>query len=197
MFRGYNFLEMIPGFLFIIFLIISIYRFVRKASILNRIMSNWNGWLAHGSVSQEEFYDRVINEVDDHQFSGVKFSTQFLHRGSIFSEKIKYLKVKWKLQEYYVCAAPCGNGFYMSYWLIEGKRNILVRLILAIPFIGAIILAPFGGNSLNYQDTAMMFNSLFTTSFMKVVDEMTNEKGVRSFSELERKPEEITNLMPA
>ena len=105
----------------------------------------------------------------------------------MFSSKRRYIRVKWKEYQYDICAAPFGNGFFISWWLLY-KNSIGKWLISKIPFVGgwlARILYPI---TYYKVDTASMFMTYAQSSVLKVLDDITNNKGVRALTESERKP---------
>lgn len=60
--------------------------------------------------------------------------------------------------------------------------------IIVIPLVGALYEKVFRPSTYYRQDTALMFQSAVHGAVLEVVDRMTEAKGVRPLTELERKP---------
>jgi len=149
--------------------------------------SNWNTLIDNFNFSTEEFYQRFKKELLSQGVSGINTSEVSLHEGNIFSSKRRYIRVKWKEYQYDICAAPFGNGFFISWWLLY-KNSIGQLLISKIPFIGNWLTKKLFPITYYKIDTASMFMTYAQSSVLKVIDDITNDKGVRALSETDRKP---------
>ena len=97
------------------------------------------------------------------------------------------LESSGKKYQYDICAAPFGDGFFVSWWLLDRASwiQILIRLI---PFIGSWLVRKLYPITYYKIDTASMFMTYAQASVLKVIKDITNDKGVRALSEAERKP---------
>jgi hypothetical protein len=95
--------------------------------------------------------------------------------------------VKWKDYQYDICAAPFGNGFFVSWWLLY-RDSIWKIIISKIPFIGRWIARTLFPITYYRIDTASMFMTYAQSSVLKVIDDITNNKGVSALTKDERKP---------
>lgn len=149
--------------------------------------SNWNTLINGFNYSTKEFYELLSKELKSHDIKGIRTHNVFLPEGGIFSSNRLYLRVRWKEYQYDICAAPFGEGFFVSWWLLY-KNSFGKMLVNRIPFIGRWLVSRFYRITYYKQDTGSMFMSYAQTSVLKVIDDITKEKGVRSLSEEERKP---------
>jgi len=149
--------------------------------------SNWNTLIDNFNFSTEEFYQRFKKELLSQGVSGINTSDVSLHEGNIFSSKRRYIRIKWKEYQYDICAAPFGNGFFISWWLLY-KNSIGQILISKIPFIGIWLNRKLFPVTYHKIDTACMFMTYAQSSVLKVIDDITNDKGTRELTELEKKP---------
>ncbi len=149
--------------------------------------SHWNTLINNFEYSTEEFYLKFKKELLSHGVSGISTSNVSLHEGNIFSSKRRYIRVKWKEYQYDICAAPFGDGFFVSWWLLN-KMSWMQIIISVIPFIGPWIVRKLFTITYYRIDTASMLMSYAQASVLKVIDEITDKKGVRAMTDDERKP---------
>ena len=71
---------------------------------------------------------------------------------------------------------------------IFGKRSLGKILISKIPFVGGWLARKLYPVTYYRIDTASMFMSYAQSSVLKVIEDITNDKGVRALTEAERKP---------
>ncbi|MFD2916817.1 hypothetical protein [Psychroserpens luteus] len=167
-------------------LLFLILRFI-FARILKTYHSNWNTLIDDFNFSTEEFYQLFKKELLSQGVSGINTNDVSLHEGSIFSQKRRYVRVKWKEYQYDICAAPFGKGFFISWWLLY-KSSIFQILISKIPFVGEWLARKLFPITYYKIDTASMFMTYAQSSVLKVIDEITEGKGTRAIPETERKP---------
>lgn len=151
------------------------------------ILSHWNQMIPGLMQSAQEFYGSVEAAVMPHDLKNVKFERVSFSEGGILSAKREYLQIRRGEHVFHVCAAPFGNGFFISWWLGQVESGIFAWLA-SVPGIGWIVgrfLKP-----LTYYkiDTAMMFQSVTHGALMQTVDSITQAKGIRAMTEAERKP---------
>nr|WP_321237456.1 hypothetical protein [uncultured Psychroserpens sp.] len=149
--------------------------------------SHWNTLLDNFEYSSKEFYSRLKVELESHGITNITIEEAFIKEGGALSYSRIYLRATWKQYEYNVCGAKFGKGFFISWWLMD-LDSVAKRLISKIPFIGTWLNRQFFPVTFYTQDTASMFMTYAQNSVLKVIEEITNNKGVRSLSELERKP---------
>lgn len=149
--------------------------------------SNWNTLIDNFNFSTEEFYVRFKKELLSQGVSGINTSDVSLHEGNIFSSRRRYIRVKWKEYQYDICAAPFGNGFFISWWLMY-KNSVGQIIISKIPFIGEWLNKKLFPVTYYKIDTASMFMTYAQSSVLKVIDEITKDQGTRSLSETDSKP---------
>jgi len=178
------------------------------------VVSHWAKLFEGLHVSSQELYSLIEQCVKSREVPEVQSSRVDWHEGGTFSAKREYLRLNRADLDYYVCAAPYGNGFFVSSRLTTPKgMNWLLVIPLAILgflFITFILLKIFGFlgiilsfgaavagiiylinmNKLTFYriDTAQMFQQVVHQSLMEAVDQMTKAAGITPLSEGERKP---------
>ena len=149
--------------------------------------SNWNTLIDNFDFSTEEFYKHFKKELLSHGVSGITTSSVSLHEGSLLSSRRRYIRVSWKDYQYDICAAPFGEGFFISWWLLN-KTSLLKILLTRIPYVGEWFVRRIYPITYYKIDTASMFMTYCQSSVLKVIDNITNDSGIRSLTENERKP---------
>ncbi len=167
-------------------IIFYILRSIFRSSFKN-YHSNWNTLINNFDFSTEAFYKHFKKELLSHGISGITAESVSLFEGSIFSARRRYIRITWKDYQYDICAAPFGDGFFISWWLLY-KNSLGQLLVSIIPFVGGWLARKLYPITYYKIDTASMFMTFAQTAVLKVIDDITNEKGIRSLSESQRKP---------
>ncbi len=151
------------------------------------ILSHWNQMVPGLQQSAEEFYASVESLVTPHGLRNVKLERVNLSEGGILSAKREYLQMRRGEHVYHVCAAPFGNGFFISSWLGQIESGLLAWLS-SLPFIGWIFERFIKPLTYYKIDTALMFQSIAHGAVLGALDTVTQAKGLRALSPDERKP---------
>ena len=150
------------------------------------VLSHWYHLVEGLQASPKEFYTAVEHAIEQHKLPDAKRHRIDWSEGGIFTAKREYLRVTRKHLVFDICGAPFGTGFFVSWWL-GNKSSSLRTLILAIPVLGRIWEALFPDTYYKH-DTALMFQASVGNIVSEIVDEMATAKGLRTLSELERRP---------
>jgi hypothetical protein len=132
--------------------------------------------------SSDEFYSRVESGLAAHQLKDAKLERVNLAEGGILSAKRQYLQVKRGDYVFHICAAPFGDGFFVSWWLglVEGG---FFHLLASIPFIGILFRWLINKHLTYYKvDTALMFQSITHDTVLDALDSVMNGKGMQALS---------------
>ena len=152
------------------------------------IFSHWYTSIGGLQESAQKFYQSLEETIKRYQIPDVKISRIDFREGTIMSAKREYCRIKRKEHVFDVCAAPFGTSFFVSWWLGEKPPGFLGRLILSVPLVGQWLLSIVRPVTYYRLDTALMFQSSINQVVQDVIDEMTKAKGLRSLTEMERKP---------
>jgi hypothetical protein len=154
------------------------------------IMSHWHKMFAGMQLSSNEFYNAIDKELAQHSLKDVKTERVNLAEGGVLSAKREYLQIRRKEHVYHICAAPYGNGFFVSSWHGYVESGFWATLA-ALPFIGfwvRLFSATMKPMTYYKIDTGLMFQSVAHGSVLAALDEVTTAKGIRQLSDEERKP---------
>ncbi len=156
---------------------------IRKHPVIAR--SNWHHHFDGLKFSSQEFYLRAEIAIKDKEIPGVSFSRVTYSQGGIFSAKREYLRVSRNEYVFDICAAPFGTDFFVSWWLGEKDDDFISK----IPVLNTILGKNPKMKSYYQLDTEAMFRGSVHTGVLEAIDQLTDAKGIRLLSELERKPE--------
>jgi hypothetical protein len=152
------------------------------------IVSHWNQMIPGlQQLSAKGFYDKVEAALAPHNLNNVKLERINLSEGGLLSAKREYLQIRRTEHVFHVCAAPFGNGFFISWWLGQIESGLWAWLSM-LPFIGPIVQRFIKPITYYKIDTALMFQSVTHGALLQALDGITEAKGLRSLTETERKP---------
>lgn len=156
----------------------------RKVSL---ILSHWYNLVEGLQDSTQRFYTSLEQAINSRQIEKLDLSRVDYREGGILSDKREYFRVRRRDHIFDICAAPFGNGFFVSWWLGESLGPFW-NLILKIPILGGLLLKMFRSETYYRFDTALMFQSSVHSAVLEIIDQTTTGKGIRSLTESERKP---------
>jgi len=147
-------------------------------------LRSWHHHFPGMQFAARDLYQRIVDEINRRQIPDLSlFSTKRFEAG-IFTPRREYLTIDYKKFSIDVCCISYGTGYYMSWWLRQDEPGLLAQ----IPVVNDL----FGKNP-KYQsyyqlDTASLFQSGIHDAILAVIDEITEEKGLRRLTEREREP---------
>jgi hypothetical protein len=126
-------------------------------------------------LSSTEFYSMVETTVKEMKYPNLMIARVKLSEGGFFSPNREYLQIRNNFYQYYVCAAPYGKSFFISWWLKENE-NWLINLLARIPLLGWLV--PKKRNKTFYQiDSELIFSKGIHTIVSQAVEKLTLDKG--------------------
>lgn len=151
------------------------------------IFSHWHKMLEGLPLSSQGFYESLEHSLTARQVPNIRVARSFKKEGGLLSAKREYLEVRRGSEIFYVCGAPFGNGFFVSWWLGEMLGFFaMIRLWLSlIPVVGPYLAFR---KSFYQVDVALMFQSLTHSAVLEVIDSLIESKGLKALTEGERKP---------
>lgn len=83
------------------------------------IVSHWHHLVDDFNTSVLDFYEAVEEAVGRRAIPDAQTSRVDFKEGTIVSAKREYLRVSRGQVSFDICAAPFGNGFFFSWWLVR------------------------------------------------------------------------------
>lgn len=115
--------------------------------------SHWHTLIDGLNTSGLVFYEAVEEAVKAREVPDVGFSRVDFKEGGLASAKREYLRIERRNVAFDICAAPFGNSFFFSWWLVRlGPKHpflYLLGFVLAC-FFGPLILSLPFRNSCGY-----------------------------------------------
>lgn len=156
----------------------------RKAELF---LSHWHRLFDGLQESSQKVYAAIEEEVRRQNIPDVKMSRVTYHEKGILSAKREYMRVRRKERIFDICAAPFGNNFFISWWLGE-TPGLIASILLKIPILGPLLVGAFKPETYYTMDTTFMFQDTVHSAVVSVMDKITEGKGMRVMTELEKKP---------
>ena len=161
-----------------IFIFLLIFYLIVKAPLI--VIGHWHHGFADFEYSPNDFYIHAEEAIQKHEVPGLDYSRVTHYESSILYGRREYLRIRCDNYVFDICASPFGTGFFVSWWFIE-KQSLFKRLAKRFPSLEFLNLKTF------YQiDTDTMYKEYMHKGLLEAIDQMTNAKGARALSELER-----------
>jgi hypothetical protein len=148
-------------------------------------MATENSIVAHSSfhfedlqLSSKEFYATIEEQLKYYEYPNLRIKRVNFFENSVFSSFREYLCVQYKEHRFYICAAPFGRSYFISWWLKE-QMSLWMVLLSYIPFIGARLVRNNTKKSFYQTDTENLFLESIKGVVNALVDKVKQEKGVR------------------
>ncbi|OQP64744.1 hypothetical protein A3860_18470 [Niastella vici] len=138
------------------------------------------------SFSSLEFYSILENIIKQREMPSITMSRVTHKEGGIFSSDRIYLRISRGPLIYDVCAAPFGNGFFVSSWQGE-TLDIFRRIIVALPGIGKRLEKAFYSKTYFQADTDAMFHGGVHSCLKSAIETITAAHGIRPISEVDKR----------
>jgi len=159
------------------------------------VLSHWHKLFEGFQESPQRIYSLLEEAIDKREIPDVKISRISYPEAGALSARREYLRVQRMDHIFDICAAPFGTGFFVSWWLGTPRRLlrliIWILLILFVPIVGIIIVILWwiSLRQTYYRlDTALMFQDSVHSAVLEVIDQVTEGKGLKAMTELEKKP---------
>jgi len=161
-----------------------IYIFTRK---LLSIASHWQTFLDSTQISTVDFYDTVKESLKEREITHVDITNESFLEKHILSAKRLYLRITQNEYVIYICAAPYGTGTFFSSWLCIKDETFINR----IPLLSKLIGKDRKNKTFYQMDTEAMFRTAVHATVVATIDSITEAKGVRGLTELDKQYKDI------
>jgi len=151
------------------------------------IKGHWQTFLDGFQISTDEFYTLVKDGLSERKITQVDIGEESFLESHILSAKRVYLRVVQDEYVVFICAAPYGTGTFVSSWLCIKDENYINR----IPIISKLAGKDRENKTFYQMDTQAMFRSAVHSAVIAAVNNMTESKGIRGLTELEKQYKDI------
>lgn len=176
------------GFWKFIILLLVIYVIYQLFKSPSEVVGNWNYLFEDLQFDPQEFYHSVKEILEEKEVPQFGTGTKNIKEGGLLSYHRQYFVVYRGDYVFHICAAPWGKGFFFSWWA-RVSLSSLDGLLGKIPFIGKAIVERRQYKAYYKIDTDIMFRTSVHQSVLQAIDRLTEAKGIRGLTELERRPD--------
>lgn len=127
-------------------------------------------------MSSDEFYKMLHEMIREYQFPNVEVERETLKEAGFLSSKREYLRISKKERNFYVCAAPFGKSFFISWWLKE-QEDGLTNMVDKVPLIGGLFSGKNRPKTFYELDSEVMFVSAINAIIQRAVDAVKAKHG--------------------
>ena len=106
---------------------------------LSTVISQWSQLFENFQSSPQEFYKSFEAAVGSRSVPQIESSRVAHKEGGLASANREYLRLQRGKYAFDICAAPFGNGFFLSWWLSEPPLKFAFLYLLGFIF-GLFIL---------------------------------------------------------
>jgi len=132
-------------------------------------------------MSSNEFYSMLEKMITVYEYPDVRCERTTMKEGGMLSSSREYLMIKRKRLVFYVCAAPFGRSFFISWYFTE-EANTAANVAEKIPLIGKTIAKDMEHKSYYQYDTELMFTESIKGIIKVAIDKVSAEHGLRNDS---------------
>lgn len=147
---------------------------------------HWSHLFADMQHDPEKFYELVEEKLKEREVPDFKTARKTFREGGLMSHNRIYLEVSRGDYIFHICAAPWGKGFFFSSWTRTKLRSTVFE---KLPIIGKVIAEANQYDTYYKLDTDGMFRSSVHQTVLSAIDNLTEAKGIKGLTELERKPD--------
>lgn len=184
--------ELLKWMLYYVLAVIAISYIFRRVRDFVDIQSRWHYPFDGMQYSSQEFYAQITQALEKRKIPDISINRITRAETYFFLSQREYLEVVRGDQKFLICAAPFANGFFVSYWF--GKSMDYVHdFVTRIPWVGEKLALFIFSKTYFQMDTDTMFFDFVKSAFNEAVDHLSNEKGFRPLTEMERMPTYTNN----
>lgn len=148
---------------------------------ISPILSHSSFFFDDLQLSAREFYTKLEQAITAREYPNLSaYRVLFNERGA-FSAQREYLCIQSKGYLFYICAAPYGRSFFISWWVKE-QTNILFVILLTIPFLGRFLARKSKWKTFYQFDTELLFRESIERIIKATIEELKHTKGFRKKS---------------
>lgn len=125
--------------------------------------------------STQDFYAKVEQVLQERKIPGISFGRESMIQTHVLSDRREYLRISRGEFLFFVCGAPFGTGFFVSWWLTETDESFLNR----IPVISKLFGLSRENKTFYQADTESMYKLAVQQAVKTVVEEIAHAKGIR------------------
>lgn len=177
-------LPMVAPLIVYLFLLIAFLQFLRKLPPIT--YSNWNTYLEGlTGFTSDQYYTKMQEKLESNNVEGISYTRVMLSKRGFLSSKREYLRVSFEDVTHDISFYPFALGTYASSWSYQTLTGGEL-LVASIPYIGLWLHRKLYPETYYIADSRAMFQLLVHQTQLEIIDELTNQKGLRKLSDQQR-----------
>lgn len=150
-------------------------------------IGNWSVLYPNMNHDPEEYYQKIVDILTKREVPNFNHTKRTFKQGGMISHQRLYLEVSRGDYIYHICGAPWGTDFFFSWWMRK-RYSPIERIFVKIPVLGPIIKIVNETDTYYKLDTDAAFNASVQNAVQEAINELTDSKGGRRLTDLERVP---------
>lgn len=156
--------------------------------VAEEILSHWYQYIPDLKMGTDEFYQQLEAALAIQSLPNAKVTRKTFAEAGLLSVSREYLRVVRYDNIFDICGMTFGEGFAVSWWLLENEGCLGGCLSIIPPLWIAYKLA-VNRDTYYKIDSALMFQSVVhDLILLPTVDELIKARGLRTLTEAERVP---------
>lgn len=139
-------------------------------------ISRWTGQILPTSASPLEFYEKIRTLLRETNFPGIECANVTHRERGWLSAKRTYLRVRYNMLFFDICAFPLGDRLIVSWWLHRDPPGI-VDLFAEVPGLGFFLKRTVKAKTYMDVDRNEAFQHNVNNAVRQVVDELIEDIG--------------------
>lgn len=192
--RGFG-LPSLSGILFYILVFVAVLALITVAALerprVSDTLAHWHVTIPGLHLKPQDFYSAVISETEKpKEGRPIDIETVELSEGAGIVYYRPYLRIRHINIACYIYAAPLGNSFFISSWLVI-RRSLLKRLLPRLPIIGWLfsgVARLFETETFFTYDSALHFHEMTHAALLRSVDKLTSKASLPALAPELKKP---------
>jgi hypothetical protein len=149
--------------------------------------SHWRILIEGLEYSPQVFYQSLKAHLFERQIPEIQSDFVTLSERHFFSSRRRYLRVSYRDFFVDICLAPFGKATFCSWWCIY-RPSLAQYIVSFIPIIGGWLEKSLFPVTYYKIDTASMFMTATHYAILGLIDEISQDKGIKPITIEDRKP---------
>ena len=180
-----EFIIQVLGILFVFLLLyVAISYAISPRKTFGNIQSRWHHTFDDMQFQTKEVYTAIEAAIQETGINKTDVDRVTYSESGVLSSSRIYLQVRRGDQMFLICAAQIAKGYFISWWFGE-TLSFFKDFIPRIPKYGPKLAEIMFSKTFYQMDTDSMFKDIVKNCVLRVVDDISNAKGIR-LTELQR-----------
>ncbi len=153
-------------------------------------LAHWHATIPGLVIPPERFYKLLIEALTKLNIPGARVGQVTLFESTFGGYARPYVCVRRSKLVYYIFAAPLGESFFVSSWLLA-RRSPTLAVLARLPVLGWLFVGLaklYDPRTMYIYDSALHFNESVHATVLAAVDTLTSKENAPPLAPEARKP---------